>query len=119
MFCSASMCSAAPPPQPPQAGGSGLYVPNAKNRSLLRRYKRGESIGFTARSSLRAKGLLPRVSQRYAGMYVLGPKYSPTGQDYVLKSKFRTKTRNQRHHRKTPSHTRRQNRRGTAISRGL
>ncbi len=52
---------------------------------LLRRYKRGESIGFTARSSLRAKGILPRESAAYKGKYVLGPKYSGTGAEKVLK----------------------------------
>jgi hypothetical protein len=97
----------------------GGYKPSEKNRSLLRRYKRGESIGFTARSSLRAKGLLPRVSKDYAGMYVLGPKYSPTGQDYVLGSKPSAKTRSRRHHR--PSHktrSRHQRSQATVSSRG-
>ena len=59
-------------------------MPTAKNLDQLRRYKRGESIGFTARSSLRAKGLLPRVSSKYKGMYVLGPKYSGTGKEKVV-----------------------------------
>ncbi len=59
---------------------------------MLRRYKRGESIGFTGRSSLRAKGLLPRESAEYKGMYVLGPKYSGTGAEKVLlRPSFKTK----------------------------
>ena len=59
---------------------------------MLRRYKRGESIGFTGRSSLRAKGLLPRESAEYKGMYVLGPKYSGTGTEKVLvRPSFKTK----------------------------
>lgn len=85
------MCSPLAPPDAslPQAGG---YTPTAKNMEMLRRYKRGESIGFTGRSSLRAKGLLPRVSAEYKGMYVLGPKYSGTGSEKVLKGNpFKTK----------------------------
>jgi hypothetical protein len=36
-----------------------------------RNYKRGKSIGFTARSSLKSMGRIPRAS----GCYVLGDKY--------------------------------------------
>ena len=36
-----------------------------------RRYHAGKSIGFTARSSLKSMGILPRSS----GCYVLGKKY--------------------------------------------
>lgn len=36
-----------------------------------RKYKRGESIGFTATSSLKSMGRIPRSS----GCYVLGEKY--------------------------------------------
>ena len=79
MFCSTSMCA-----QPPQAGG---YKPTAKNLDQLRRFKRGESIGFTARSSLRAKALLPRISRKHKGLYVLGPKYSGTGKELVIGTK--------------------------------
>jgi hypothetical protein len=80
MSCGSSFCSVSTP-QPPLTGG---YTPTAKNMDMLRRYKRGESIGFTGRSSLRAKGLLPRESAEYKGMYVLGPKYSGTGTEKVL-----------------------------------
>jgi hypothetical protein len=62
----------------------GGYKATAQDLEMLRKYKRGVSIGFTGRSSLRAKGLLPRVSRKYRGTYVLGPKYSGTGQDRVL-----------------------------------
>ena len=82
MSCGASFCTVSTPqPQPQLTGG---YSPTAKNMDMLRRYKRGESIGFTGRSSLRAKGLLPRESAEYKGMYVLGPKYSGTGTEKVL-----------------------------------
>ena len=47
---------------------------------MLRRYKRGESIGFTGRASLKAKGMLPRSN----GTYKLGPKYSGTGKEKLL-----------------------------------
>jgi hypothetical protein len=53
----------------------------------LRRFKRGESIGFTARSSLRAKALLPRISRKHKGVYVFGPKYSGTGKEVVAGTK--------------------------------
>ena len=53
------------------------YRVTRKNRNTLRKYKAGKSIGFTARASLKAKGLIPRSS----GKYVLGPRYSGTGKN--------------------------------------
>jgi hypothetical protein len=53
---------------PIQLGG---YRATKKNRKYLRKWKRGESIGFTMRSSLKAKGLIPRsngkkrISKKY------------------------------------------------------
>lgn len=55
--------------QLPQAGG---YRATRRNRRLLRKYKAGKKIGFTAKASLKAKGLLPRSD----GRYVVSPKYS-------------------------------------------
>ena len=55
-----------------QAGG---YRATARNRQLLARLRRGESIGFTATASLKAKGLIPRTSRKYRGKKILGPKY--------------------------------------------
>ena len=52
----------------PQSGG---YRATRRNRQLLRKYKAGKKIGFTARASLKAKGLLPRSN----GTYRLGHKY--------------------------------------------
>ncbi len=40
----------------------GGYKPTAKNLAALRKYKAGKSIGFTMRSSLKAKGLIPRAN---------------------------------------------------------
>ncbi len=54
---------------------SGGYKATLRNRKLLRKYKQGVSIGFTARSSLKAKGLIPRAN----GHYIISPKYSGTG----------------------------------------
>lgn len=65
----------------PQAGG---YKATKKNRQLLKNLRRGSKIGFTAKASLKAKGLLPRTSKQYKGKYVLGPKYSSTGRNQVL-----------------------------------
>jgi hypothetical protein len=50
----------------------GGYRATARNRALLKKYKSGKSIGFTAKASLKAKGLLPRSN----GTYRLGPKYA-------------------------------------------
>lgn len=40
-------------------------------RSTLRAHRAGKSIGFTARSSLKSMGILPRSN----GCFVLGTKY--------------------------------------------
>ena len=58
------------------------YVATAEDKIALRKYKAGKSIGFTKIASLKAKGLLPRSS----GMYILGPKYSGTGKERVLRN---------------------------------
>jgi len=58
---------------PRERGVGKRSVPTARNRSFLKRYKQGKSIGFTMRSSLKAKGLIPRangtkrVSAKYRG----------------------------------------------------
>jgi hypothetical protein len=63
------------------AGGCGCakmlggYKATRKNRQLLGRLRRGQSIGFTAIASLKAKGLLARTSKKYRGKKVIGPKY--------------------------------------------
>lgn len=49
----------------------GGYRATARDRYYLKRYRQGKSIGFTMRSSLKAKGLIPRsngtkrVSSKY------------------------------------------------------
>lgn len=43
-------------------GYRGGYKATKKNLKYLRKWKRGESIGFTMRSSLKAKGLIPRAN---------------------------------------------------------
>jgi hypothetical protein len=51
----------------------GGYKPTKQNLKALKKYKQGKSIGFTMRSSLKAKGLIPRangtrrVSKKYRG----------------------------------------------------
>ena len=73
-------CGSAPPPPPSSSellrGGSncgcqavpkiptalGGYRATKRNLKYLRKLKRGESIGFTMRSSLKAKGLIPRAN---------------------------------------------------------
>jgi hypothetical protein len=49
----------------------GGYTATARNRKYLRRWKQGKSIGYTMRSSLKAKGLIPRAS----GKKIVSPKY--------------------------------------------
>lgn len=50
---------------------SGGYKPTRRNRQLLRKYRTGKSIGFTAKASLKAKGLIPRSN----GTYRVSKKY--------------------------------------------
>ena len=40
----------------------GGYKPTKRNLKYLRKWKQGKSIGFTMRSSLKAKGLIPRAN---------------------------------------------------------
>ena len=47
------------------------YKPTTKDRIALRKWKKGKSIGFTMRSSLKAKGLIPRAN----GTYRVSNKY--------------------------------------------
>jgi len=49
----------------------GGYRATKKNRKYLKRYKQGRSIGFTMRSSLKAKGLIRRAN----GTYKISKKY--------------------------------------------
>lgn len=68
-------CQAAPRgPVPLEGFGKpvgGGYRPTKRNLKYLKKWKRGESIGFTMRSSLKAKGLIPRAN----GTYKVSPKY--------------------------------------------
>jgi len=50
---------------------TGGSKPTTRNQYSLAKQKRGESIGFTMRSSLKAKGLIPRSN----GTYKVSPKY--------------------------------------------
>jgi serine/threonine protein kinase len=63
----ACLCQAVPKLPVPMGG----YRPTAKNLKYLKKWKRGESIGFTMRSSLKAKGLIPRSN----GTKRVSPKY--------------------------------------------
>ena len=49
----------------------GGYRATKKNRKYLKKYKQGRSIGFTMRSSLKAKGLIRRAN----GTYKISKKY--------------------------------------------
>ena len=56
-------------------GYSGGYKATRRNRMLLAKLRRGESIGFTATASLKSKGLIPRTSRKFRGKKVVGSKY--------------------------------------------
>ncbi len=56
---------------PPSMEQSGGYRPTARNKKYLAKWKAGKSIGFTMRSSLKAKGLIPRAN----GTRRVSPKY--------------------------------------------
>ena len=53
----------------------GGYKATERNMMYLRKYKRGESIGFTMKASLKAKGLLPRESRKNKGRKLVSEKY--------------------------------------------
>lgn len=64
MSCGPQMCA-------PQMGGArtkkritrkGGYRATKRDRKYLLLWKKGKSIGFTMRSSLKAKGLIPRAN---------------------------------------------------------
>lgn len=59
---------------PCMLGQTGGYKPTRRNKQLLRNYRAGKSIGFTAKASLKSKGLIPRSN----GTYRLGKKYAKT-----------------------------------------
>jgi hypothetical protein len=73
-------CSGGAGMLPMRGGGCGCalkggYKATARNRKYLAKWRRGESIGFTMKASLKAKGLLPRSSKKNYGKKVLGNKY--------------------------------------------
>lgn len=49
----------------------GGYKPTRRNKVYLKKWHQGIPIGFTMRSSLKAKGLIPRSN----GTYKVSPKY--------------------------------------------
>ena len=53
----------------------GGYRATRKNRAMLAKWRRGESIGFTGVASLKSKGLIPRTSRKNRGKKIVGPKY--------------------------------------------
>ncbi len=53
----------------------GGYMATRKNRNMLKKWRRGESIGFTGVASLKAKGLIARTSRKNRGKKIVGPKY--------------------------------------------
>jgi len=67
-------------------GISGGYVPTERDLMYLKKWKRGESIGFTMTASLKAKGLIPRTSKTQRGRKVLGEKYRPRVRAHTRKN---------------------------------
>ena len=53
----------------------GGYRATKKNRKALKKWRKGQRIGFTMTSSLKAKGLIPRTSKKYHGKKVVSAKY--------------------------------------------
>jgi hypothetical protein len=73
-------CTGGAEMMPMRGGGCGCglkggYKATARNRKYLAKWRRGESIGFTMKASLKAKGLIPRTSKKNYGKKVLGSKY--------------------------------------------
>ena len=53
----------------------GGYRPTRKNLNALKKWRKGQSIGFTMTASLKAKGLIPRTSRKQKGKKVVSRKY--------------------------------------------
>ncbi len=53
----------------------GGYRATRRNLKYLKKWKRGERIGFTMTASLKAKGLIPRTSKTRKGKRVVSRKY--------------------------------------------
>jgi len=53
----------------------GGYSATKRNKYYLKQYRKGKSIGFTMKASLKAKGLLPRNSKTMRGKKVVSAKY--------------------------------------------
>jgi hypothetical protein len=53
----------------------GGYRATKRNLKYLKKWKKGQSIGFTMTSSLKAKGLIPRTSKTMKGKKVVSRKY--------------------------------------------
>ena len=53
----------------------GGYRPTKKNLKALKKWRKGQSIGFTMTSSLKAKGLIPRTSRKHRGKKIVSAKY--------------------------------------------
>lgn len=51
------------------------YKPKEKDMIIYAAWLRGEKIGFTQRSSLKAKGLIPRTSKTQRGKKIVSKKY--------------------------------------------
>ncbi len=53
----------------------GGYRPTRRNLKYLKKWRKGQSIGFTMTASLKAKGLIPRTSKTRKGKRVVSRKY--------------------------------------------
>ena len=53
----------------------GGYKATKRNNYYLKRFRKGKSIGFTMKASLKAKGLLPRNSKTMRGKKVVSARY--------------------------------------------
>ncbi len=51
------------------------YRPTNKDMLVYAAWLRGEKIGFTQTSSLKAKGLIPRTSKTQRGKKIVSKKY--------------------------------------------
>jgi hypothetical protein len=54
---------------------SGGYKATKRNKYYLKQLRKGKSIGFTMKASLKAKGLIPRNSKTMRGKKVVSAKY--------------------------------------------
>ena len=86
--CPCNIASKEPTPFEGFQKYTGGYKATKRNLKYLKNWKKGKSIGFTMRSSLKAKGLIPRAN----GKKYKSEKYK--SENKKIKTKIKSKKQN-------------------------